>query len=92
MADKCMSPEFIQALLIGVLVMLAIYIGLQRAFGEASTSVRRAIAIFAAVVGILTMLWLQENPGSLEDYSAQIVAAGVAVVLALLALARRSSE
>lgn len=87
-----MSSGLIQASIIGILVMVAVYIGLRRSIGQTAVSIKRAIAIFAAGVGILTMLWLRENPRDLTDYSAEIVAGGVAVVLALLALARGSSE
>lgn len=74
--------------MIGILVMTAVYIGLRRAFRVDLPSVRRGVIVFAAAAGLLTTFWLRENRGALGDYSAQIVMAGIAIVLALLALAR----
>jgi hypothetical protein len=84
-----MNSELIQPLLVGILVMLAVYIGLQRALAG-SVGTKRAAALFAAAAGLLTTLWLRENPDVLARYSAEIVIAGIAVVLALLALARKA--
>jgi len=75
-------------LLIGLLVMVAIYISLWNFF----RSMKRAIGVFAAICGIVTMLWLQDNPYAIEKYSAQIAVGGLTVVLALLALAKRVSK
>lgn len=85
-----MDSNLVQPLLIGILVLAAVYIGLRQVFTSASSSIKRSAIVFAAACGLLTTFWLMENPQALANYSAQIVAAGVAVVLALLVLARRA--
>lgn len=84
-----MLLELLPALLIGLMVTMAMYIGLQKAFHDTFELSRRAIGIFAGAGGLLTTLWLMQNPQALESYSTQIITASVAVVLALLAVARR---
>jgi hypothetical protein len=84
-----MSGKFVQSLIVGVLVMVAVYIGLIQAFTQNRRIVKRAIAVFSASSGILVTLWLNETPGALEKFTIQIVGAGIAVVLALLTLAKK---
>ena len=78
----------LKPLLIGIMVTAAIYISLQWIL-RVNPQSKRALGVFGGVCGLLTTFWLMENPGALADYSAQIVVAGIAVVLALLGLARR---
>jgi len=87
-----MSPVLIQSLLIGILVMTAVYIGLQRAWGQNASTLKRATAVFSAACGMLTTFWLMENHTILAEYATRIVVGGIAVVLALLAIARKSSH
>ena len=82
--------ELILPLIIGILVMTAIYIVLSRIFGTEDLSTRRALAIFGAGAGIVVTFWLRGNPAALREYTAQIAIAGIGVVLALLALAKRA--
>lgn len=84
-----MSSNYLQALLIGIMVTGAVFVALQSVFGNGA---RRALGIFAGAAGLLTTLWLQENPAALREYSAEIVAAAIAVVLAFLAIAKKSTK
>ena len=83
-----MNDIFFQSLIIGILVMVAIYIVLIQALDQNRRLVKRSIAVFSAGCGVLVTLWLGENPTALEEYTIQIVGAGVAVVLALLTFAK----
>ncbi len=84
-----MILELLMPLLIGVMVTAAIYTGLRLGLSDNFSSIRRAVAIFAAAAGLLTTFWLLGNPAFLAEYSARIVLAGLAVVLSLLALAKQ---
>ncbi len=83
------NNNFIQSLIIGVLVMVAIYIGLMQAFNQNRTFFKRSVVMFSASCGILVTLWLHENPTALKEYTTQIVTAGIAVLLAFLTLAKK---
>jgi hypothetical protein len=83
-----MTSEFLQPLLIGIMVMIAIFIGLRLSLNTKERSIIRAVAIFAAAGGFLTTFWLVENPEFLSYYSKRIVVGGLTAVLALIALAR----
>lgn len=85
-----MNTEIIYSLLIGVTVMLAIYLVLSRAVDVSLLSIKRSLAIFSAAVGLLSMFWLQNNLAILHEYLEKIAIAGLGVVLALLAYARKS--
>ena len=87
-----MDTPYISALAVGILVMLALYLSLSRTFDLADRLVKKSLALFCAAVGLLTTLLLRQHPDALEDYMVKIVAAGIAVVLALLALAKRTIE
>ncbi len=87
-----MDSTYVSALAVGVLVMLALYISLSQIFDTDDRSVKKSLALFCAAAGLLTTLWLRQHPDALEDYTVKIVAAGIAVVLALLALAKRTIE
>ena len=76
-------------MLIGVLVMIAVLIGLEHLFGQRTDANRRAPAVFSACCGILTTLFLKENPALTADISARVVLAALAILLALLALVRK---
>ena len=82
-----MDSNYLQSLLIGIMVTGAIFVVLQNVFGSGA---RKALGIFAGAAGLLTTLWLQENPMALREYSAEIAVAAIGVVLALLAFARNS--
>lgn len=85
-----MDSIFIYSLLIGIMVMLALYLSLSRVMDIANTSVKRSLAIFSAAIGLLSTLWLESHPSVMREYSEKIVYAGLAVVLALLVFARKS--
>lgn len=85
-----MTTGLLLPLLIGILVFAAVYIALQFLFGGTSRTVQRAAVVFAAACGLLTTLWLRDNPNVLAEAATRIVAAAILVVLALLALARRA--
>jgi hypothetical protein len=80
----------ISSLLIGILVMLSAYLALSRVVDVSNTSVKKSLAVFTAALGLLSTLWLQDNPAVLRQYSEKIVIAGLGIVLALLAFARKS--
>jgi len=80
----------IPSLLIGVLVMLAVYLTLSRVIDISNISVKKSLALFSAVLGILTTFWLESNPSIMHDYTERIVLAGLGILLALLAFARKS--
>ena len=84
------TTEFVLACGIGLLVMCAVYIGLRRAFGRGDSTVRRASAVFSAVAGIVVTVFLNNNPDVLQAQGLKIVLALIAVVLALIAVARRN--
>jgi hypothetical protein len=85
-----METLSIQSLLIGVLVMLAVYLSLSRVIDIGRVSVKRSLALFSAAVGLLTSIWLESYPTLLRDYTGKVVLAGLGVVLALLVFARKS--
>lgn len=85
-----MDTDFLYALLIGIIIMLAIYLALSRVVTITNVPVKRALALFAAAIGLLSVFWLDSHPDILREYAGKIVLAGLAVVLALLAFARRS--
>jgi hypothetical protein len=78
------------SLIVGILVMLALYLSLSRIFNLNDFSVKKSLTLFCAAVGLLTTLWLNDNPAVLEKYVSEIVGAGIAVVLALLVFAKKS--
>lgn len=80
------------SLIIGILVMLALYLSLSQVFDLNDFSVKKSMILFCAAVGLLTTFWLNDNPAVLERYVSEIVGAGIAVVLALLIFARKSIE
>ena len=80
----------VSSLLIGILVMLAAYLSISRIVDVNKVSVKKSLAIFSATLGLLSTLWLQNNPAILKEYSEKIVIAGLGIILALLALARKS--
>ena len=80
----------VSSLLIGIMVMLAIYLALSRVMDYSHSTIKKASAIFSGVAGLLSTFWLRENPDILGDYTQQIVLAGLAVVIALLAFLRKS--
>lgn len=85
-----MLTDMIQPLILGILVMTAVLIGLRQILASAAPQIKRSVVVFAAACGLLTTFRLRDNPAVLAEYSAQIVIAGLAVVLGLLALARRA--
>ncbi len=85
-----MNTEFVQSLIIGILVTLALYLTLSKSFDINISYRRKTLGLFSGAVGLLTTLWLFENRNMLEEYVAKIVIAGIAVVLALLAIAKKS--
>jgi drug/metabolite transporter (DMT)-like permease len=87
-----MSVDSLVSLGIGLLVMCAVYVGLRRAFGSKDPTVRRAVAIFSAVAGIVVTLFLREHPDLLEQQGTKIVLALIGVVLAFIATSRRNVE
>jgi hypothetical protein len=76
------------SILIGLMVTTAVYISMRRVFVTGFASIKRAVGVFAGICGILTTFWLMENPEALQSYWTRIATGGLAVVLALLALAR----
>lgn len=52
------DSDYLLALGIGLLVMCAVYIGLRRAFGAEDQPIRRTMAIFSGVAGIVVTLFL----------------------------------
>ena len=85
-----METLSIPSLLIGVLVMLAVYLTLSRVIDISNISVKKSLALFSAAIGFLTTFWLEGNPSIMRDYTERIVIAGLGVLLALLAFARKS--
>ena len=81
--------EEVAALIIGVMVMLAVFLSLSRFFDINNSSVKKSLALFSAATGLLSTLWLRVNPTVLRDYWAQIAVAGILVVLVLLRLGRK---
>lgn len=83
-----MNPD-ISSLLIGILVMLSVYIVFSRSFNLHHASIRKSIALFSAVLGLLTTLWLREHPSILDQYTNEIVVAALAILLAVLGYLRQ---
>jgi hypothetical protein len=79
----------LSSLLIGIMVMLAIYLALSRVMDIANPSVKKALALFSAAVGLLATFWLRSHPNLLGHYTQEIVLAGLAIVIALLFLAHK---
>jgi hypothetical protein len=72
--------ENVQAYLVGILSMLAVFLLLDRLQFLTSSSARRAGAIFAAAGGILVTLYLQSDPVLLSE----IVQFNVITILGIL--------
>ena len=84
-----MDNDFLQALILGIAIMLAIFIGLNMVQRARDLSTRRAYAIFGAAVGLISTFYLAERPALLDEYLFEVVGAGVAVLVALLWFVRR---
>lgn len=78
-----------QALIVGILATLAIYLSLSQTLHLKNVSVRKIVGLFSGAIGLLTYVWLQDHPDMLKKFVAEIVLAGIGVVLALLALAKK---
>ena len=61
---------------------------ISRAFNTHEASIKKALALFGGVLGLLTTLWLSKHADILKSYTTHVTA-GVAVVLALLALGKK---
>ena len=79
----------VSSLLIGLLVLAAIYLGLSRVFDVTKPSVRKALGVFSGVAGLLSTLWLRDHPDQLGKYTQEIVVASLAVIIVLLARVRK---
>lgn len=86
---KLLHGDFLVALLIGIIVVADLYLLLERVLGFQSPQARKAVGIFAGAAGVLTTLFLRENPQLLHEVSTKLVLALVALLLATLALLRR---
>ena len=75
--------------LIGLLTAMAVAMGLRR---SGLGSQRRAVVVFSTVVGVIVVLALSENPALMDEYVSRIALAGLGIVIAVLALAKRSIE
>ncbi|MBT6063050.1 MAG: hypothetical protein HOG55_17880 [Anaerolineae bacterium] len=84
-----MDTYFIKALILGVLVMLALYLSLSKTFDIDHFSTRRTLDLFSGGVGLLTTFSLIENPAVLNKYVNETVIGGLGVVLAIITLARK---
>jgi hypothetical protein len=78
------------ALGLGVLVLAAVYLTLGRVFSFKDPNVRKAAGLFAGSAGLVTTLFLYDNPDVLYDKSEYIVLALIGLVVALIATLRRS--
>lgn len=83
-----MNNVNLYALLIGIMVMLAIYMALMIGIGKGYGGIQRTLLIFSAMFGLLTTLYLQENPILLDEYSEKIVISGLGILLSLLVFLR----
>ena len=83
------SSDFLLPLGIGLLVMCAVYIGLRQGFDSRDPTIRRAVAVFSVVAGIMVTLFLREHPDLLEQQLTTIVLALIGVLLAFIATIRR---
>ena len=81
--------DFWMSLLIGVLVLSNVYLLLELALGFPSAQARKAGGVFAGAAGVLTTLFLLQNPEFLGRLAAQLVIGLTGLVLATLALLRR---
>jgi len=80
--------DSVWAILIGVLVTASVYLCLGPLLRRDWPSARRALGLFAGAGGILTTLYLLENPSLLGEYVHLIVLGLLGVVLGLIGLAR----
>ena len=83
-----MNNVNLYALMIGIMVMLAIYMALMIGIGKGYGGIQRTLLIFSAMFGLLTTLYLQENPILLDEYSEKIVISGLGILLSLLVFLR----
>lgn len=74
------------ALLLGVLVTLAIFIGSSRVLSDIPVRIR---GLFAGILGFLTTLFLWDNPEFLMENINRIVVAGLAILLLLMGSIRK---
>ena len=81
--------DFWMSLLIGVLVLSNVYLLLELTLGFPSPQARKAGGVFAGAAGVLTTLFLLQNPGFLSELATELVIGLTGLVLATLALLRR---
>ena len=77
------------ALLIGILVTADVYLLLERVLAFRSSHARRAGGIFAGAAGVLTTLFLSENPQLLQEVSGKLVLGLIGLLVATTALLRK---
>lgn len=80
----------LSSLLVGIMVMLAIYLSMSCLTDVTNVSIKKSLALFSAATGLLSTFWLRSHPDLLEEYIGKIVLAGLAVIIALLAYALKS--
>ena len=83
------SDTYTQALLLGLMTFLAIFLALEHAGMMTTPQARRAGAVFGAVSGLLVMSYLEANPAVLEQMVQKNALAALGVLAALFALLRR---
>ncbi|HUW14358.1 MAG TPA: hypothetical protein VM537_31840 [Anaerolineae bacterium] len=83
------TTDFVTASLIGVLVLADIYMLQERIFGFPSPQARRAGGVFAGAAGMLTTLYLLQDPELLQGVFARLAVGFLGVVLATVLVLRR---
>jgi hypothetical protein len=75
---------FLQALLVGTMAMLALFLVLDQLGISHTSSRRRATAIFSAAAGILVTLYLLANLALLDQVVSSVVVSVLGIMLAAL--------
>ena len=79
-----MENNWLQALLLGISIMMAIFIAINIAYKGQDQSKQRVFALFSAAIGLAITYFLAQNPLFMEKYLLKVNWTGVALVLALL--------
>lgn len=83
-----MGSDLILAIIIGLLVLGAVYLALDVVFPSRDRYVHRVKVHIAGAGGLLVAITLQQNPALLQKVSGQLLWMFLAILVGLLALLR----
>jgi hypothetical protein len=84
-----LNSNLVQSFLLSLLVISVLYIGYINAFPRNKGITRKAVILFLFSSGVMTFIWLYQNPGVLTDTIRKVVLALLSMVLIFFAMIRR---